>query len=72
MDPSTVDAVKSVIRERHGDDVSIDVSPSLERLETFFLRIVQDAQKPSPSAASSDGDEGEGEGEEKKEKKGSS
>ena len=82
MDSSTVDAVKSVIRERHGDDVSIDVSPPLERLETFFLRVVQDAQKPSPSVASAgggaDGDEGEGEGEgegddeEKREKKGSS
>ncbi len=79
MDPSTVDAVKSVIRERHGDDVSIDVSPPRERLETFFLRIVRDAQKSSPSAASSgggaDGDEGDeeqGDDGEKKLKEGSS
>ncbi len=43
MDASTIEAVKSVIRERQGEDVPIDVSPPVERLEKLFLRIVQEA-----------------------------
>ncbi len=53
MDASTIEAVKSVIRERQGEDVPIDVSPPVERLEKFFLRIVQEARdaKSRPTRA---------------------
>ncbi|MCI0636377.1 MAG: ABC transporter ATP-binding protein, partial [Actinobacteria bacterium] len=44
MDAATIEAVKAVIREREGEDVPIDVSPPVERLEKFFLRVVQEAR----------------------------
>ena len=43
MDDDTVTQVKALIHERQGSETPIQVAPPTERLEQFFLRIIQNA-----------------------------
>ncbi len=45
MDPRTIDDVVRLIRERIGEDTSVQVGPPSERLEHFFLRVVEEARR---------------------------
>ncbi len=44
MDDATVAEVTALIRRRRGEGARIDVSPPMQRLEDFFLHVVEDAR----------------------------
>ncbi len=48
MKPGTVDAVSDLIREREGTETAVQVTPKVERLEEFFLRVVESASDDGP------------------------
>lgn len=45
MDEDTLMEVTDLLRERLGEDAEIDVEPPMERLENFFIRVVNDAER---------------------------
>ncbi len=44
LDAETVAAVEELIRKRQGSDTEIQIRPPQERLEQFFLRVVEEAR----------------------------
>jgi ABC-2 type transport system ATP-binding protein len=44
MDEVTVREVESLIRKRLGKETAVTISPPVERLEQFFLRVVEEAR----------------------------
>jgi ABC-2 type transport system ATP-binding protein len=45
LEPETVEEIEELIREREGEDTEIKISPPQERLEQFFLRVVNEARQ---------------------------
>ncbi len=45
MSAETTEAVQSLIREREGPAAEIETGPPIERLEDYFLRVVQEARE---------------------------
>jgi len=59
MDEATVGEVTTLIRKRRGEGARIDVSPPMQRLENFFLRVVDDARAQRMETSGVDQSSGE-------------
>lgn len=54
MDDETIDEVIELIQRRQGEDVDIDVAPPMERLEQYFIRVVNEAESEGAYTSGAD------------------